>query len=111
MRAHTEQVAAGKGGGDSKYSEASKVVRMPDPFGEMEVDVSGWLEFSSLKARLRYIKPEFEDELKAAEELELPAETATMTAEAAGRSQRLYSVLTGLLRRRPLFRTHWSATS
>ena len=57
--------------------EASKVVRMPDPFGssEMEADVSGWLDlFIRLKARLRYVVPEFEDELKAAEELERPAE-------------------------------------
>ena len=126
MRAHTQTLSAaqqaqattaassaaaggtGKGEGRSFFSEASKVIRMPDPFGEsdQEQDCRKWSEFVlGFKAWLFFADPAYEEDFKL---VESSSESPTATThprlfEDAGkaRSRQLYSILAGLLRHRP----------
>ncbi|CAE7357043.1 RE1, partial [Symbiodinium sp. KB8] len=93
----------------SRFSDASKVVRMPDPFGsaESDTDLSKWNEFNmSFRAWITYAEPSFETDLNAAEAKgDVVFEFATLTDTQKQRSNQLYSlysILTGLLKHRPL---------
>ncbi|OLP74845.1 hypothetical protein AK812_SmicGene45505 [Symbiodinium microadriaticum] len=90
----------------SRFSDASKVIRMPDPFGsaESDTDLSKWNEFNmSFRAWITYAETSFETDLNAAEAKgDVVFEFATLTDTQKQRSNQLYSILTGLLKHRPL---------
>ena len=92
----------------TRYGEASKVIRMPDPYGsdlgDVEIDQARWSEFAlGFKSRLFYADPTFEAELDYVEaNVKTEVKLATMSDEAKTRSLQLFSILSGLLRGRPL---------
>ena len=109
MKKHTEGMSASPSAGTtvtSRFSDASKVIRMPDPFGSAEsyTDLSKWNEFNmSFRAWITYAEPSFETDLNAAEAKgDVVFEFATLTDTQKQRSNQLYSILTGLLKHRPL---------
>lgn len=89
-----------------RFGEASKVVKMPDAFGteDHEKDQRTWRDFFlNFKSWLFYGDSQFEKEVKYIEDH--PKETAlltNMTEEQKGRARQLYSILTGLLKGKPL---------
>ena len=92
----------------SGFSEASKVVKVPNSFGNTNSaeDQAHWLDFSfSFKQWLYYAEPTYEADLKHVEDnLNTPV-AFTATAEGAKsleRSKKLYAILSGLLQHRPL---------
>ena len=109
MKKHTEGMSASPSAGTtvtSRFSDASKVIRMPDPFGsaESDTDLSKWNEFNmSFRAWITYAETSFETDLNAAEAKgDVVFEFATLTDTQKQRSNQLYSILTGLLKHRPL---------
>ena len=63
-----ETMAKAKEDKGTRYGEASKVIRMPDPygsdFGDVETDQARWSEFAlGFKSWLFYADPKFEAEL------------------------------------------------
>ena len=92
-------------GGFGSYSDASKVVKMPESFGfeNQDADHSKWTEFVvGFKAWLTFAEPQFDAGFRDAEAASDPLDINVMSAEEAARSKRLFSVLSGLLRHRPL---------
>ena len=92
-------------GGFGSYSDASKVVKMPESLGfeNQDADHSKWTEFVvGFKAWLTFAEPQFDAGLRDAEAASDPLDINVMSAEEAARSKRLFSVLSGLLRHRPL---------
>ena len=92
----------------SKFHEASKVVRQPDPFGSEvhDTDLNNWQDFSTnFRAWLFYANPSFELDLHRIEVTHADQPIVNVTGEPAetqDRCSQLYSVLTGLLRGKPL---------
>ena len=92
----------------SKFQEASKVVRQPDPFGSEvhDTDLNNWQDFSTnFRAWLFYANPSFELDLHRIEVTHADQPIVNVTGEPAetqDRCSQLYSVLTGLLRGKPL---------
>ena len=92
----------------TRYGEASKVIRMPDPYGsdlgDVETDQAKWSEFAlSFKSWLFYADPKFEAELEYVEtHVKTEVKLGGMSEESKARSLQLFSILSGLLRGRPL---------
>ena len=92
----------------TRYGEASTVIRMPDPFGsdlgDVETDQARWSEFAlGFKSWLFYADPKFEAELEYVEtNNKTEVKLAGMSEDSKARSLQLFSILSGLLRARPL---------
>lgn len=92
----------------SKFHEASKVVRQPDPFGSEvhDNDLNNWQDFSTnFRAWLFYANPSFELDMHRIEVTHADQPILNVsgeTAETQDRCSQLYSILTGLLRGKPL---------
>ena len=90
----------------SRFSEAGKVVRQPEPYGtdDMEQDISKWTEFyDNFRAWLFYADKEYEaglDHLESNTSVAIDMSTLDVTVQE--RSKQLYSILIGSLRGRPL---------
>ena len=89
------------------YSDASKVLRYPEGFGgndSHESDVAKWQEFAhSFKSWLIYAEPEYGEELATIETSPHVVVTiADMVESTKPRARRLYAILSGLLKGRPL---------
>eukprot|EP00435_Cladocopium_sp_Y103_P071092 s421_g36.t1 len=104
LREANEQSRANKSG----FAEASKVVKIPDAFGNSNSadDQGAWLDFSfSFKQWLFYADAAFENDMAYVEKhLEVPV-SFTATAEGISseqRSKKLFAILSGLLQHRPL---------
>ena len=101
LQRFTDQRTAG-----GKFSEASKVVRQPDPYGtdDVEQDISRWTEFyDNFRAWLFYADKEYEASLDHLENnTATPIDMSTMDSSQQDRSKQLYSILIGSLRGRPL---------
>ena len=72
QRMSLETMAKAKEDKQTRYGEASKVIRMPDPYGsdlgDVETDQAKWSEFAlSFKSWLFYADPKFEAELEYVE--------------------------------------------
>ena len=99
------QASRASGGG---FQEASKVVRQPEPFGSEnhEDDLSKWQDFNvNFKAWLYYGNPKFELDLHRVEVTHADTPIANVdgeTQDVKDRCSQLYSILTGLLRGKPL---------
>ena len=115
MQQLTAQLGAGGGvssqvvgspTGTAKFSHASKMVRMPDPFTAVgaEAEQTAWPDFElNLQAWLGAADPGFDTDLAWIEqhidtEFDMDLQPDDMTA----RSKELHSVLVGLLRNRSL---------
>eukprot|EP00435_Cladocopium_sp_Y103_P067625 s50_g30.t1 len=104
LREANEQARSNRSG----FSEASKVVKPPAPFGNANSaeDQSQWLDFSfAFKQCLCYADPSFESDLRYIEDHLDTVVTFTTTAEAIAseaRSRKLYAILSGMLLHRPL---------
>eukprot|EP00435_Cladocopium_sp_Y103_P009078 s5234_g2.t1 len=92
----------------SGFSEASKVAKCPEPFGNSNSseDQAAWLDFSfSFKQWLFYADAAFENDVDFVEKhLEAPV-SFTDTAEGTAselRAKKLFAILSGLLLHRPL---------
>ena len=91
----------------SSFQEASKVVRLPEPFGSEnhEDDLARWQDFQvNFRAWLYYGNPLFEQDLHRTElhgANPIPAVSGEPD-EVQQRCKQLYSILTGLLRGKPL---------
>ena len=103
-----EALAKAKEDKGTRYGEASKVIRMPDPFGsdlgDVETDQARWSEFAlGFKSWLFYADPKFEAELEYVEtHVKTEVKLAGMSEDSKARSLQLFSILSGLLRGRPL---------
>eukprot|EP00435_Cladocopium_sp_Y103_P018349 s2423_g4.t1 len=104
LREANEQSKASRSG----LSEASKVVKVPDAFGNANSadDQAAWLDFSfSFKQWLFYADSAFENDMACVEKhLEVPV-SFTATAEGSASEQgskKLFAILSGLLQHRPL---------
>ena len=92
----------------SGFQEASKVVRQPEPFGSEvhEDDLSKWQDFSvNFKAWLFYGNSAYEVDLHRAEQHgsnPAPPLINAESTETQERCKQLYSILTGVLRGKPL---------
>ena len=92
----------------SGFSEASKVVKTPNAFGNANSaeDQAHWLDFSfSFKQWLFYAEPGYEADLKHVEDhLNAPViyNASAEGVKSMERSKRLYAILSGLLQHRPL---------
>ena len=105
--AKTMEETMAKRVGSSKFGEASKVIRMPDCFGtegDHDAEQSRWPEFSmGFKAWLYYAEKEYEKELTYVEDnVKTSQPLSSMNEDSKSRAEQLYSILTGLLRGRPL---------
>ena len=105
--AKTMEETMNKRSGNNKFGEASKVIRMPDCFGtenDHDAEQSKWPEFSmGFKAWLYYAEKEYEKELTYVEDnVKTTQPLSSMNEDSKARSEQLYSILTGLLRGRPL---------
>ena len=105
--AKTMEETMNKRSGNKKFGEASKVIRMPDCFGtenDHDAEQSKWPEFSmGFKAWLYYAEKEYEKELTYVEDnVKTTQPLSSMNEDSKARSEQLYSILTGLLRGRPL---------
>ena len=92
--------------GAAKFSNASKMVRMPDPFAgaAKEQEFSPWPDFVfNLKAWLNAADGTFEQDLSDIEaKLDRAVDLTIEEDDYGKRSQELHSVLVGLLRDRSL---------
>ena len=92
--------------GAAKFSNASKMVRMPDPFAGAteEQEFSQWPDFAlNLKAWLNAAAGSFEQDLSDIEaNMDRAVDLAIEQDDSVKRSQELHSVLVGLLRNRSL---------
>ena len=92
----------------SGFHEASKVVRQPEPFGSEshDDDLSKWQDFTiNFKAWLYYGNPKFELDLHRVEVTHADTPIGSVEGEpqdVKDRCAQLYSILTGLLRGKPL---------
>ena len=89
-----------------KFNEVSKVVRCPERFGSenADVDQKQWRDFLlAFKAWLFYADNAFEAEVSYLEKNSKTAVTLdSMNAGQKSRTNQLYSILTGLLKGKPL---------
>lgn len=94
------------GNSQSKYANAGKMVRMPDPFTAQgaEQEQTAWGDFElNLKAWLFAADPKFEKDLEDIEShLEVEYDMDVQPDDAQTRSQELHSIFVGLLRNRSL---------
>ncbi|CAE7221049.1 ent1 [Symbiodinium sp. CCMP2592] len=91
----------------SGYTDASKVLKYPEGFGggdSHEADLARWQEFShGFRSWILYAEPAFESELDMIEKHPDVVITLSEMARATGvRARRLYAIMSGLLRGRPL---------
>ena len=102
------QASRGTGLSGKGFSEASKVIRQPDPFGSEnhEEDLSKWQDFTvNFKAWLFYGDSGFESDLHRVETnyastpIEFPRSEPNDVQE---RCKQLFNILTGILRGKPL---------
>ena len=105
--AKTMEETLSRKAGNGKFGEASKVVRMPGCFGveaDHDAEQSKWPEFCiGFKAWLYYAESEYEKELTYVEDNVKSAQPLSgMNQDSKARAEQLYSILTGLLRGRPL---------
>ena len=105
--AKTTEETLDKRSGNGRFGEASKVIRMPECFrleNDHDAEQSKWPEFSmAFKAWLYYAESEYENELTYVEDNVKTAQPLSgMNQDSKVRAEQLYSVLTGLLRGRPL---------
>ena len=105
--AKTMEETLSRKAGNGKFGEASKVVRMPDCFGveaDHDAEQSKWPEFCiGFKAWLYYAESEYEKELTFVEDNVKSAQPLSgMNQDSKARAEQPYSILTGLLRGRPL---------
>ena len=90
------------------FQEASKVVRQPEPFGSEchEDDLAKWQDFNvSFKAWLYYGNKHFETDLHRVEVTHAETPISSVDGEpqeVKDRCNQLYSILTGLLKGKPL---------
>ena len=102
LREATEQSQAQRSG----FSEASKVVKTPNTFGDNSgEDQAHWLDFSFSLQWLSYAEPGHEADLKHVEDhLNSPViyNASAEGVKSMERSKRLYGILSGLLQHRPL---------
>ena len=102
-----EQQTARAGLNDG-FKEASKVIRQPEPFGSEvhEEDLGRWQDFNvNFRAWLFYGNKHFEGDLHRIESVhgDIPIPSVDGEApEVQDRCSQLYSILTGLLRGKPL---------
>ena len=105
--AKTMEETLNKRSGNGRFGEASKVIRMPDCFGvenDHDAEQSKWPEFSmGFKAWLYYAESQYEKKLTYVEDNVKGAQPLSgMNSDSKIRAEQLYSILTGLLRGRPL---------
>ena len=90
----------------SKFANASKMVRMPDPFTAVgpEAEQSSWADFElNLLAWLGAADPEFETDLQwISEHVNQEFDMDVHSDDMVARSRELHSILVGLLRNRSL---------
>jgi hypothetical protein len=89
----------------SNFSEASKVVKCPEFFGypTSDEDQNCWRDFAfSFKAWLIFADSGFEAELEQIEKTSDTVFSVPTNAETLQRAHKLYAILSGLLRHRPL---------
>ncbi|CAE7303180.1 unnamed protein product [Symbiodinium sp. CCMP2592] len=91
----------------SGYTDAAKVLKYPEGFGggdSHEADLARWQEFAhSFRSWILYAEPAFETELDMIEKHPDVVITLGEMARATGvRARRLYAILSGLLKGRPL---------
>ena len=91
---------------EQRFAEAGKVIKIPEPFGseDHESDQRAWRDFYlNFKSWLFYADEAFEPELTYVEKNpKTVIALSGMTAGPKARSLQLYSILTGLLRGKPL---------
>jgi hypothetical protein len=88
-----------------RFIEASKVVRQPDLFqpSTPEEELSQGQDWKrSFQSWLTYAQPDYEADFKEPEMAEGPMDFVEMTVAQHERSEKLYSILVGVLRYRPL---------
>ena len=103
-----QQLKAANDRPKSGFTEASKVVRPPDAFGfeSFEQEQAAWSDFVlNLKAWLFFADPAYEELFKRVEEnpkVVPDIEGAGVSTEVTTRGRQLYSILSGLLKHKPL---------
>ena len=103
-----QQLRAANDRPKSGFTEASKVVRPPDAFGfeSFEQEQAAWSDFVlNLKAWLFFADPAYEELFKRVEEnpkVVPEIEGTGVSAEVTTRGRQLYSILSGLLKHKPL---------
>ena len=101
------QASRGTGLSEKGFSEASKVIRQPDPFGSEnhEEDLNKWQDFTvNFKAWLFYGDSGFETDLHRIETNYASTPTGFPRAEpndVQERCKQLFNILTGILRGKP----------
>ena len=88
-----------------KFSEASKVVKQPEVFQPttVEEEHSQWPDWKlSFKSWSIYAQAEFEKDLLEAEKATEPLDLVEMSPRQHVRSEKLHSILVGLLKHRPM---------
>lgn len=101
-----KQFAERDGSDRQKFSEASKVVKMPEVFGteDHEADARNWRDFLlNFKSWLFYADKTFESGLSNVESNpKNVVNLAAMNEESKTKAVQLYAILTGLLKGKPL---------
>ena len=103
MQALKSAVEKDEKGKVGRFGDASKVVRQPDVFGPntAEEEASQWSDWRlSFKSWLLFANEKYEKDLDEAEKASSPLKE--MTEEQQTRSETLHSILSGMLRNRPL---------
>ena len=88
-----------------KFSEASRLIRQPDLFHpkSYEEEITMWPDWRlSFRSWLIYACDDYKGDLDKAESSSGPMELIDMSLEQHSRSEKLHSILVGLLRGRPL---------
>ena len=99
-----KEMKEGKKSGEG-FAAASKVVRSPEVFEpkNMEEELSQWQDWRlAFKSWITFAEEAYNKELDTIEGSESEVKLSSMTAEEKGRSEKLYAILVGLLRNRPL---------
>ena len=90
------------------FSDASKVVRCPKEFGHANSldDQAGWSDFAfAFRQWLVFADPSYEADMKHVEDnpgLEVVYQATAQGASSRERSRKLYAILAGILKHRPL---------
>lgn len=88
-----------------KFGDASKVVRQPEVFNpkNQEEEIALWQDWKlGFRSWLFFAQEDFRSDLDGAERAVQPMAFEDMTLEQHTRSEKLHSILIGLLRERPL---------
>ena len=99
-----KEMKEGKKSGEG-FAAASKVVRSPEVFEpkNMEEELSQWQDWRlAFNSWITFAEEAYNKELDTIEGSESEVKLSSMTAEEKGRSEKLYAILVGLLRNRPL---------